>query len=108
MSKFLCFEASIEPVAAGWRKKAGVRLTNAGRRFLETARELVSQLENSARNARAAARGIIGRVKVGILSSIACDFLRHLLQRHLLEHPDVVFHFVEVAPIEHLAHVRSG
>src|ERR1700730_4268359 len=53
------------------RHQAGVRLTAAGRRFLETARDLVSQLENSARNARAATRGIIGRVKVGILSSIA-------------------------------------
>src|ERR1700730_17300745 len=45
------------------RHHAGVRLTTAGARFLQRAREFISQLENSARNARAAARGAMGRIK---------------------------------------------
>src|ERR1700730_1059532 len=94
-------------VALFVRHQAGVRLTTAGARFFESMREVISQAENSVRNARAAARAFAGRLKIGILSSIAGGFLRHLLQRHLLEHPDVVFHFFEGAPMEHLAQVRS-
>src|ERR1700730_6963552 len=90
------------------RHQAGVRLTTAGARFFERMREVISQAENSARNALAAALGVAGRLKIGFLSSIAGGFLRQLLQRHLLEHPNVTIQVFESSPTEHLAQVRSG
>src|ERR1700730_15337419 len=90
------------------RHQAGVRLTTAGARFFEGMREVIYQAENSARNARAAERGVAGRLKIGFLSSIAGGFLRQLLQRHLLEHPNVTIQVFESSPTEHLAQVRSG
>src|SRR6202011_4034102 len=85
-------------VALFVRHQAGVRLTTAGARFFEGMREVISQAENSARNARAAARGIIGRVRIGILSSIAGGFLRQSLQRHLSEHPNITIQVFENSP----------
>jgi DNA-binding transcriptional LysR family regulator len=47
------------------RHQAGARMTTAGAEFLETAREFMSQFENSRSHARAAARGAIGRILSG-------------------------------------------
>src|SRR3984893_12817566 len=44
-------------VALFVRHQADVRLTTAGARFFERMREVISQAENSTRNARAVARG---------------------------------------------------
>ena len=76
------------------RHQAGVRVTTAGARFFEGMREVISQAENSARNSRAAPRGVAGRLKIGFLSSIAGGFLRQLLQRHVSEHPNVTIQFL--------------
>src|SRR5438477_6782442 len=52
------------------RLQSGVRLTTAGRVILGRVREFVSQLEDSTRQARALAREVISRIRIGILSSI--------------------------------------
>jgi DNA-binding transcriptional LysR family regulator len=90
------------------RLQSGVRLTTAGRLILGRVRDFVSQLENSTNQARALARELIGRIKVGILSSIADGFLRELLEPHLAEHPTVTLQVFEGSPTEHVANVRSG
>jgi DNA-binding transcriptional LysR family regulator len=90
------------------RLQSGVRLTTAGRLILGRVREFVSQLEDSTRQARALAREVISRIRIGILSSIARGFLRELLERHLSEHSTVTLQVFEGSPSDNVANVRSG
>jgi transposase-like protein len=53
------------------RHHAGVRVTNAGIRFLQEAREALLQLDHAVKAAAAAGSGTVGRLSIGILSSMA-------------------------------------
>jgi DNA-binding transcriptional LysR family regulator len=57
------------------RDRAGVRVTNAGALFLEQARNALEQLSHAATAAEAAGRGAVGKLSVGILSSMGGSFL---------------------------------
>lgn len=54
------------------RTKRSVALTEAGRRFLEEARATLRQAEQAAQVARQAARGQIGRIEIGYVTSASC------------------------------------
>lgn len=54
------------------RTKRDVKLTDAGKRFLEEARITLRQAERTELVARRAGRGEIGRVEIGFVSSAAC------------------------------------
>src|SRR2546430_15351709 len=54
------------------RTKRSVVLTEAGRRFLEEARATLRQAEQAAQVARQAARGEIGRIEIGYVTSASC------------------------------------
>jgi DNA-binding transcriptional LysR family regulator len=69
------------------RHHAGVRITNAGVRFLQEARAALLQLDQAVKTATAAGGGKIGRLSVGILSSIATGYLRELIQVYRSRHP---------------------
>jgi DNA-binding transcriptional LysR family regulator len=58
------------------RGRTGVRVTNPGALFLEQARNALEQLSHAAKAAGAAGRGAVGRLNVGILSSMGGGFLR--------------------------------
>jgi DNA-binding transcriptional LysR family regulator len=51
------------------RTKRSVTLTEAGRRFLDEARATLRQAEQAAQVARQAARGEIGRIEIGYVTS---------------------------------------
>jgi DNA-binding transcriptional LysR family regulator len=85
------------------RHHAGVRLTNAGVRFLQEAREALLQLEHAVKIATAAGSGTIGRLNIGILSSIATGYLRELIQIYCLRNPDVAVQILEVAAADNIA-----
>jgi DNA-binding transcriptional LysR family regulator len=51
------------------RKKAGLSLTESGKRFLQHAREAIQQSDEAVRVARSTARGEVGRVEFGYLPS---------------------------------------
>src|ERR1700730_8115718 len=71
------------------RHHAGVRVTNAGIRFLQEAREALLQLDHAVKTAVAAGSGTIGRLSIGILSSMATGYLRELIQVYCSHHPGV-------------------
>src|SRR5262245_50759656 len=79
------------------RHRAHVRVTNAGVQFLKQAREALNQLDHAVRTANAAGTGSIGRLSVGILSSMATGFLRDLIQIYCLRHPKVAVEILERA-----------
>jgi DNA-binding transcriptional LysR family regulator len=53
------------------RGRTGVKVTNAGARFFQQAREAFRQLEQAYRNAGAAGEGATGELSIGIVSSVA-------------------------------------
>src|SRR5438093_298201 len=79
------------------RRRAQVRVTNAGAAFLQQAREALNQLDHAVRTANAAGTGAIGRLSVGILSSMATGFLRDLMQIYCSRHPKVAVEILERA-----------
>jgi DNA-binding transcriptional LysR family regulator len=93
-------------VALFIRHPGGVRLTNAGAKFLNDARMAIDHVEYALRDAGAAGRGEVGMVRIGILSSLASGFLPDLLQAYQAENPSVLLDFVEGSPAEHVAAVQ--
>jgi DNA-binding transcriptional LysR family regulator len=89
------------------RHSTGVRVTNAGARFFQEAREGFVHLEQASKIAAAAGRGATGQLKIGILSSMGAGFLRELVQAYSERHPDVSIQIVEGASAEHIALVRK-
>ena len=89
------------------RHHAGVRITNAGVRFLQEARAALLQLDHAVKTATAAGRGQVGRLSIGILSSIAAGYLRELIELYRSHHPDVGIQILESAPTDNIAAVRK-
>ena len=90
------------------RYHGGVRITAAGARFFDRARSALAQLDHAVKIAGAAGRGENGHLRIGIFSSIAAGFLRHLIRTFREQHPDVVLQISEIASREHLALIRKG
>jgi DNA-binding transcriptional LysR family regulator len=88
------------------RHPGGVRVTNAGARFLHQAHGGLLQLDNAVKNAGAAGRGIVGRLNIGILSSMASGFLRELIEAYSARHPDVIIQIHEGTSAEQIALIR--
>ena len=90
------------------RYHGGVRITAAGARFFDRARSALAQLDHAVKIAGAAGRGENGHLRIGIFSSIAAGFLRHLIRTFREQHPDVALQISEIASREHLALIRKG
>jgi DNA-binding transcriptional LysR family regulator len=89
------------------RHHAGVRITNAGARFLQHAREALTQLDQASKIAGAAGRGATGLLRIGILSSMGAGFLRELIQAYSGRHSAVAIQIVEGASTEQISLVRK-
>jgi len=90
------------------RYHGGVRITAAGARFFDRARSALAQLDHAVKIAGAAGRGENGHLRIGIFSSIAAGFLRHLIRTFREQHPDVALQISEIASREHLALIQKG
>lgn len=71
------------------RSNSGVRLTNAGDRFLNEVRPALQKLDHAKRSAGLAGSAVMGTVRVGILTTLAGGFLRSLLVKYMREYPKV-------------------
>jgi len=89
------------------RSPAGVRLTDAGRRFLANAFPALEQLEIAERLASAAGRAQVGTVRIGILTSLAGGFLRELLSRYSRKYPEVAIDVCDGGSDDHLAAIQQ-
>jgi len=90
------------------RHRSGVRITCAGARFFEHARDALRQLDDAVKTAGAAGRGVIGRLDIGILSSMAAGFLREVIRAYHARHADVAMNILEGASPEQVALVRKS
>jgi DNA-binding transcriptional LysR family regulator len=72
------------------RKRAAVSLTEAGRLFLSEAVGAIRQLERAEQVGRLAARGELGQIEVGYVTSVAMNrILPSLLREYRRSHPAV-------------------
>jgi DNA-binding transcriptional LysR family regulator len=89
------------------RGAGGVRLTEAGRQFACLVAAALSQLRKATQIAEAAGRAEIGAVHVGVMTSLAGGFLRHLIADFKARHPGVAIEVHDGSRRDHLAHVRE-
>lgn len=89
------------------RSNTGVRLTNAGQRFLDDVLPALRQLDQARRSARAAGRAEAGTVRIGVLTSLAGGFLRSLLLAYRQEYPKVCIDVRDGGRDEHIAALRT-
>jgi DNA-binding transcriptional LysR family regulator len=83
------------------RQNSGVRLTEAGRQFYEDVRPVFSHLEAATQRVRAAGTADVGRLRIGIVASIASGFVHGVLQAWIGEHPNVSLSVIEGSPETH-------
>lgn len=77
------------------RHARGVRLTEAGRHFVERVAAGVDQLDHAVKTAGMAAAGEYGRLRIGIHALIPGSFLAELVAQYRAEHPGIEVEITE-------------
>lgn len=85
------------------RRSRGLALTDAGRRFLPEARELLAHADDVLADVQSAGRDLQGRLVVGCFRTAAPFVLPGLLETFAEAHPEVTLDFIE-APLPALEH----
>lgn len=90
------------------RNTRGVRLTEAGRRFVDQVREAMGILDRAIKTAGMQARGEEGELHVGVHALTAGCFLDRLLERFHDEYPGIRLHITEGTARDAQFMVREG
>ncbi|NVN37495.1 LysR substrate-binding domain-containing protein [Komagataeibacter swingsii] len=90
------------------RRHRGVRLTEAGRRFVAEVSAGIEQIDHAVRTAGAIADGTVGRLAIGLHGSIATGFLVDLRRRYRAAHPAIEQSIIEGSSSHTLAMIREG
>lgn len=88
------------------RGKNAVRLSDAGERFYEEAREVLARAELALQRFRGARRGYV--LRIGYAPSATAGVLPRALERFQAEHPGVRVELVDVVPTEMIRRAREG
>ncbi|ELY0895655.1 LysR family transcriptional regulator [Pseudomonas aeruginosa] len=89
------------------RHARGVRLTDAGRRFVEGVAAGVDQLDHAVKTAGMVAHGECGRLRVGIHALIPHSFLAELIERYREYHPGIEVEMTESTARDALIQLRA-
>ena len=89
------------------RHSAGVRVTPAGRRFLDRARWAMTELDNVGRDATLIERGDGGALGIAFYPSLASGRLHDLLGAYRMRFPDLALSFLEGASLDQLVALRQ-
>lgn len=89
------------------RTSAGVCLTGAGERFLSEVVPAIQAIEMALHHADAAGRVETGRVRIGIMTTLAGGFLRELIASFEQQHQGVFLDIRTGGRREHLLRIRS-
>lgn len=77
------------------RHARGVRLTEAGRHFVEQVAAGIDQLDHAVKTAGMLARGEHGRLRIGVYSLFSGSFLDDLCRGYREQHPGVAMEIIE-------------
>ena len=89
------------------RCSTGVILTHAGKKFVEHARQVLTQISYATADVGSIGRGEEGTIRVGIFSSLVSGFLAELLHSFCAQHSEVRTDFIEGAPADHISAVQK-
>lgn len=89
------------------RTRRGVQATTAGLRVLKRARSILSDVEALRRTALQNGTAAEGRLRLGVVASVASGFSRHLLAAFVNDHPGLELEVVEGSRGENIAAVRA-
>ena len=95
-------------VALFTRSTGGVKLTNAGLKFLSHIRIAISRIDYALKDAGAAGRGEIGLIRIGVISSLSAPFVVKILRSYQIENPLVRVDFIENGFSEHVSSIRRN
>lgn len=90
------------------RRHRGVRLTDAGRRFIAEVSTGIDHLDHAVRTAGAVSSGTTGQLAIGLISSVAGGFIAELRAGFRQSYPDVEQVIVEAPSARTIALVRDG
>lgn len=90
------------------RDSRHVRLTTAGTRFAQDARDVLVGLEQACRSAQQVAAGELGELRVGFMMHAAHSSVPPLARRFIAAHPQVQLRLREALPLALLQGVREG
>lgn len=90
------------------RSARHVRLTSFGETFLPRARGILRSVDELGDLARASVQGITGRLRVGIIPTIAPYFLPQLVRRLKQDFPDLDVHFRETLTSRLVQELQEG
>lgn len=90
------------------RGHRGVRLTEAGRIFLDEIAIGIEHLDHAVAAVGNLAQGSTGRLRVGIHGTIAAGFLTELLRRQRRENPEIDVSLIEGRASENITAIREG
>lgn len=90
------------------RHARGVRLTEAGRHFIERVATGIDQLDNAVRTAGMVARGEHGSLRIGIHALIPGSFLATLIERYREQHPGIDVEIAEGTARESVMRLRAN
>lgn len=91
-----------------WRTNREVRLTPAGVSFLRHAREVLSQIQRSITEAHSVARGDLGSLEIGYLSSASPRIIPRVVKAFKAQYPKVDMRLHMIMPPNHLSDVRNS
>lgn len=89
------------------RNTRGVRLTEAGRLFVERVSAGVDQLDHAVKTAGMAASGECGRLRIGIHALVPQSFLAELLGRYRENHPSIEVEIIEAMARDAVMQLRA-
>ena len=90
------------------RRHRGVRMTDAGRSFIAEVAAGIEHLDHAVKTAGAISAGTVGRLRIGLHSSIAAGFLADLRRRYRDEYPDIEQVIAEGRSADTIRQVREG
>lgn len=90
------------------RTSRRVELTPAGAQFVPLAQRALAQLDLAAERARASARGQLGQLRLGFITTAAIDVLPRLLAMHRAHRPGVSIRLIECPTADQLDALLAG
>ncbi|MHB0713252.1 LysR family transcriptional regulator [Roseomonas mucosa] len=89
------------------RNTRGVRLTEAGRLFVEQIAAGIDQLDHAVKIAGMTAAGECGRLRVGVHGLIGGSFLDNLLTTYRRSHPGIAIEMIEATARDAVTQIRA-
>lgn len=90
------------------RRHRGVRLTEAGHRFVAQVAAGIEQLDYAIQTAGAVTNNLVGHLSIGLRGSIASGFLAELRHRYRIAHPGIEQTIIEGPSAQTITLVRDS